>query len=123
VKAILIMSVLVIAVGSCLLVAANSGTPKKGTVERGALERIQVPGKSLEGSLEGDSSDRDVSVYLPASYATERSRRYPVVYLLHGYTNSEEGWFGSHTKSGLQSAATTVRPWPIMPSPAAPRRK
>ena len=39
--------------------------------------------------------DRDVSIYLPPSYATERNRRYPVIYLLHGYTDSDDLWFGS----------------------------
>jgi S-formylglutathione hydrolase len=44
-----------------------------------------VHGKSLEGNLEGDSPDREVTVFLPASYAADQARRYPVVYLLHGY--------------------------------------
>ncbi|HEY7389439.1 MAG TPA: alpha/beta hydrolase-fold protein [Bryobacteraceae bacterium] len=102
-KAILTTSVLALAGIGCLLFAATSGTPLKGK-----FERIKVHGKSLEGNLEGDSPDRDVSVYLPPSYATERDRRYPVVYLLHGYTNSDEGWFGPNTKSGFQSAGTTL---------------
>jgi len=37
---------------------------------KGAVERIKVHGKSLEGNLEGDSPDRDVSIYLPASYSS-----------------------------------------------------
>ncbi len=61
---------------------------------RGAVERIKVHGKSLEGNLEGDSPDRDVSVYLPASYANEKTRRYPVIYMLHGFTDSDDKWFG-----------------------------
>jgi S-formylglutathione hydrolase len=60
----------------------------------GTVERIKVHGKSLEGNLEGDSPDRDVAVYLPPSYGTDRARRYPVVYLLHGYTNDTDHWFG-----------------------------
>jgi S-formylglutathione hydrolase len=75
---------------------------------KGSFERIKVHGKSLEGNLEGDSPDRDVSVYLPPSYATVRNRRYPVVYLLHGYTNSDEGWFGPGLKSGFLSANTSL---------------
>ena len=97
--------------GICLiplfgLIAASalySETPGKGS-----FERIKVHGKSLEGNLEGDSPDRDVSVYLPPSYATARNRRYPVVYLLHGYTNSDEGWFGPGLKSGFLSANTSL---------------
>jgi S-formylglutathione hydrolase len=71
------------------LAAQNGSAPAKG-----AVEKIVVHGASLEGNLEGDSPDRNVVVYLPPSYAAERNRRYPVIYLLHGYTDSEERWFG-----------------------------
>lgn len=60
----------------------------------GRYERIRVPGPSLEGNLEGDDPVRDVSVYLPPGYSEDTDRRYPVVYLLHGYTDSDERWFG-----------------------------
>ena len=66
---------------------ASSATAKKGTVEK-----ITVRGKSLEGNLEGDSPDRTVFVYLPSNYAMETNRRYPVVYLLHGYGLTGERW-------------------------------
>lgn len=59
------------------------------------VEVITVHGKSLEGNLSGDPADRSVSVYLPPGYASEKSRRYPVVYLLHGFTDSDEKWFRS----------------------------
>jgi len=56
------------------------------------VERIKVHGAALEGSLEGDSADRDVLVFLPPSYGRETSRRYPVVYALHGYSIGAEQW-------------------------------
>jgi S-formylglutathione hydrolase FrmB len=55
-------------------------------------ERITVHGASLEGNLEGDSPDRGVIVYLPPSYAKNSSRRYPVLYALHGYSINNEKW-------------------------------
>jgi enterochelin esterase-like enzyme len=58
------------------------------------VEHIKVHGQALEGNLEGDSPDRDVTVYLPPSYATERARRYPVIYLLHGYGGTDANWTG-----------------------------
>ncbi len=58
----------------------------------GALEKIRVPGPSLEGNLEGDDATRDVFVYLPPSYARETLRRYPVVYFLHGYAAKAEAY-------------------------------
>ena len=54
------------------------------------VERIKIHGKALEGNLEGDAVDRDVLVFLPPSYPRETSRRYPVVYALHGYSIGAE---------------------------------
>ena len=56
------------------------------------VERITIHGTALEGNLEGDAVDRAVLVFLPPSYARERSRRYPVVYALHGYSIGAEQW-------------------------------
>ncbi|MCW5964590.1 MAG: alpha/beta fold hydrolase [Bryobacterales bacterium] len=61
---------------------------------KGVTERVLVHGRSLEGNLIGDSSIRDVSVYLPPSYARSPQRRYPVVFMLHGFTDSDDQWFG-----------------------------
>ena len=56
------------------------------------VEHIKVHGTALEGNLEGNAADRDVFVFLPPSYAKEKSRRYPVVYALHGYSIGAEQW-------------------------------
>jgi len=56
------------------------------------VERVTVHGKALEGNLEGDAVDRPVIVFLPPSYASDRNRRYPVVYALHGYSIGAEQW-------------------------------
>jgi enterochelin esterase-like enzyme len=56
------------------------------------VERIHVHGNALEGNLEGDAVDRDVIVFLPPSYAKQNSRRYPVLYALHGYSIGAEQW-------------------------------
>src|SRR5271165_6622376 len=56
------------------------------------VEHIKVHGTALEGNLEENAIDRDVFVFLPPSYAKEKSRRYPVVYALHGYSIGAEQW-------------------------------
>ena len=56
------------------------------------VERIKIHGTALEGNLEGDTVDRDVIVFLPPSYNQNRTRRYPVVYALHGYSIGAEQW-------------------------------
>jgi enterochelin esterase-like enzyme len=56
------------------------------------VEHVKVHGAALEGNLEGDAVERDVFVFLPPSYARQKSRRYPVVYALHGYSIGAEQW-------------------------------
>jgi S-formylglutathione hydrolase len=65
-----------------------------GNAQTGSVERIKVHGKFLEGNLEGDSPDRDVTIYLPPSYKSSANKRYPVVYMLHGFTDNDEKWMG-----------------------------
>ena len=60
----------------------------------GTVERIKVHGTSLEGSLLGDSPDRDVAVFLPPAYKTSAPEALPVVYMLHGYTDNVSQWWG-----------------------------
>lgn len=61
---------------------------------KGSWEKITVHSKALEGNLEGNSPDRTVFVYLPPSYKTDASKRYPVLYNLHGYTVTAQMWGG-----------------------------
>lgn len=56
---------------------------------QGELQQIKVHGAALEGNLEGNATERDVFVYLPPGYA-DGSKRYPVVYFLHGYGATAE---------------------------------
>jgi S-formylglutathione hydrolase len=73
----------------------DSATKKPAASEHGTVLRIRVHGKSLEGNLEGDTADPYVSIYLPPSYKSDRRRRYPVLYLLHGYMDEDSNWFGA----------------------------
>ena len=56
------------------------------------VERITIHGTALEGNLEGNAVDRRAIVFLPPSYHQSRTRRYPVVYALHGYSIGAEQW-------------------------------
>jgi hypothetical protein len=48
--------------------------------------------KALEGNPLGESPDQPVIVLLPPSYFNEPNRRYPVVYLLHGFSMKPDSW-------------------------------
>jgi S-formylglutathione hydrolase len=83
-----------IVVSAALATFAVLHAQSSPTTRVGSVQHIKIHGKSLEGNLEGDSPDRDVTVYLPPGYETERTRRYPVVYLLHGYGGTDGNWTG-----------------------------
>ena len=93
------LTLAILAGAAGLMFSQNGATPAQKAPGRpkaperpGSMERIVVHGKALEGNLEGDSPDRDVIVYTPVSYATDRNRRYPVVYFLHGYNAHAESY-------------------------------
>ena len=60
----------------------------------GKLYTIKVISSSLENNLLGDSSEREVTIYLPPGYYNAPNNKYPVVYLLHGFNCHDEFWFG-----------------------------
>jgi S-formylglutathione hydrolase len=79
---------------AALVIGASGVRSAQNTARKGTVEHVKVHGKSLEGNLANESADPDVTIYLPPSYASERTRRYPVVYLLHGYTGTDSTWAG-----------------------------
>lgn len=48
-----------------------------------------IEGLKIKSALLG--GDVNYSIYLPPDYSTS-NRRYPVVYLLHGYSDNDSGW-------------------------------
>jgi enterochelin esterase-like enzyme len=86
---IALTAVLVVAGAARPAAQGRRGGGPPAEAKTGTIERIVVYGKALKGNLEGDSPNREVTVYLPPSYAGNPTRRYPVVYLLHGYGGRE----------------------------------
>jgi enterochelin esterase-like enzyme len=82
----------IVLLGLLFLLGSQPPTQPPQTL-KGTYQRIKVHGKALEGNLSQDSPDRDVSIYLPPGYSSG-GRRYPVVYMLHGFTDSDDRWFG-----------------------------
>ncbi|MCC6292411.1 MAG: alpha/beta fold hydrolase [Bryobacterales bacterium] len=83
------------ATASLLLAAAllpGAPLPEQAT-PKGTPVRITVHAASLEGNLSSDPAARSVSVWLPPNYDKETKRRYPVVYFLHGFSDSDQKWF------------------------------
>lgn len=80
--------------GLVLSIDLSSQEAQDPPVLRGTLERVHVHGKALEGNLLGETPAPYASIYLPPAYRTDTARRFPVVYLLHGYTGTDLGYFG-----------------------------
>jgi len=63
--------------------------------QEGYVVNTKIHSVALEGNLVGDAPSRNVSIYLPPGYDEQLKKRYPVVYLLHGF-NGQRGnkmWF------------------------------
>ena len=72
---------------SCAIaLLCSSGITAGVQAQGGGITHVDtVEAHSLKGNLLGDSDRRAVTVYLPPSYSQKRLKRYPVVYLLHGF--------------------------------------
>lgn len=61
--------------------------------------------RALEGNRIGDTMDRKVTVYLPPAYDRNPAQRFPVVYLLHGFTSDPVEWLdGTYQGLNLSTA-------------------
>ncbi len=70
-----------------LIMAAGAATPLAAQCSPAAGQVLE--GVSMKSAILGRAVN--YAVYLPPDYGTS-TRRYPVVYLLHGYTDNESGW-------------------------------
>lgn len=61
-------------------------------VPPGSLENIQIHSPALVGNKLGDPADQPVAIYLPPSYKSSTAKRYPTLYLLHGFDSNLRAW-------------------------------
>jgi len=84
--------------------AQQVAAPRAGT-----LVEATVTSAALKRNLLGDPGESGVAIYLPPNYATSPERRYPTLYLLHGYVTGVEV-FGARAGTpgfqGMQLVAT-----------------
>ena len=72
-------------------VDAAPGAPW-GVELRGRLERLVVESDLLAGNPLGDPARRPLYVYLPPGVERDAGRRYPVVYVIQGFTGQLDMW-------------------------------
>ena len=81
----LITAVAATALAPCLSVAQPTGAVPHTAIARGTVIEDSLYSPALGVS-------KRFIVYLPASYATDNVRRYPVAYYLHGTGGNERSW-------------------------------
>jgi len=75
----------------------------------GTLENLQIHSQALENNKLGDSADQVVAVYLPPSYKTSPTKRYPTLYLLHGFDSNIRSWTShGYQDMNLQDSMDTL---------------
>jgi len=76
--------------------------------------------RSIEHWSEVNGLERHINVYVPAEYEKNTSKKYPVLYLLHGWGEDENGWSiqgkMANIMDGLIAAGKVVPMIVVMPS-------
>jgi len=62
-------------------------------MSNGNPQTIFIEAPSLANNKLDDKTQREVLVYLPPSYENKGDQHYPVLYLMHGFGGTAQGWF------------------------------
>lgn len=84
------------------LVSAVAPTRPAGAHEAGSVTLHQVDVEALRSNLLGDTAGIRVAIYLPPGYASSPARRYPAIYLLHGWLAGIDSFGVSEGMPGFQ---------------------
>lgn len=75
---------------------------KAVTSEKNYNPTLKFESQALQGNLANEKTEKEVYIYLPPSYY-DSDKNYPVVYYLHGYSESSRFFVSSH-KNKLDEA-------------------
>ncbi|HVF47298.1 MAG TPA: alpha/beta hydrolase-fold protein, partial [Pyrinomonadaceae bacterium] len=84
------IALILVCITLCAFAAHGQSTEK--IPGQSKLIEAKIPAPSLKGNLLGDPIEQPISIYLPPGYDPSSTRRYPTVYLLHGFTSSNKNW-------------------------------
>ena len=77
------------------LAATSQPTPIPSPVPTATITPLAClsnPGRVEEGSLDSTNPPQEFRIYLPPCYDEKTDQRYPVLYLLHGQTYTDDQW-------------------------------
>jgi len=76
--------------------------------------------RSIDYWSEVNGKERHINVYVPAEYEKNRKKKYPVLYLVHGWGEDENGWsvqgYMANIMDGLIASGKAVPMIVVMPS-------
>ncbi len=75
-----------------ILACVFLGLHAMGQAQSPGVNTQPVHASTLGNTATSENPERQVSVYLPPSYATKPQRRYPTLYLLHGLGDTQQVW-------------------------------
>lgn len=81
----------------------------------GQVLDAEAPAPSLEGNLVGTPTTQPLKIYLPPGYQ-EGTRRYPVIYLLHGHSGHPGDFFNAAALDALIGSGKVPPLIVVMPS-------
>jgi len=73
-----------------------------GRATTGRVVEVKVAAPALKGNLLSDPTEQSVAVYLPPSYNTSPAKRFPTLYLLHGFLSTNKVWTNGYQGMSLQ---------------------
>jgi S-formylglutathione hydrolase len=84
----------------CVLSSASSLLAQQAAARAtaGRLLEVNIPAPALKGNLLSDPLEQSVVIYLPPGYDAAPAKRFPTLYLLHGFTANQKAW----TSGGYQ---------------------
>ena len=74
------------------LIAFTSSAQDSDQIRQWMRNMSRVEEKTIHSEIL--NADRDYTVYLPAGYASNTDKQYPVLYLLHGMNGTNKDWAG-----------------------------
>ena len=97
--------ILLIAAAACLSLAASAQDWTK------AVSRVEH--HTIHSEVLG--CDRNYTVFLPAGYDLEKDRRYPILYLLHGMSDTDRNWYyRGHVRDVMDQLAADGQVGPMI---------
>lgn len=100
------------------VVFAKEAIPAAKVAGQVRIEKRILHSVAIRGNLLGTSPDREVYVALPPGYDRDTSKRYPVVYALHGFSINAAKWLEQlHAKAAIEAAFAAGTPEMIIVFP------